>query len=341
MSFWNRIIDTISGADSRSALSRDVPCDASRYCFVDVEVGLKDKTIHDIGALRWDSAVYHSANQRELMTFLKDVNFVCGHNIINHDAKYLFGEGACRYQLVDTLFLSPLLFPERPYHHLLKDDKLLSEQMNNPVNDCEKARDLLMDEIAKWKELTPTKQSVFSTLLQDSVEFKGFLAFVNAKPDSKELLADLIRTEYAGRICAHADIERAVRQQPCELAYALALIDTTDHRSITPPWVLHNFPNVENIVQLLRHTKCPAGCAYCNKSLDVHHNLKQFFGFDNFRTYDEEPLQENAARAAVERKSLLAIFPTGGGKSLAFQLPALMEGRSVHGLQLSFRLCSR
>ena len=28
----------------------------------------------------------------------------------------------------------------------------------------------------------------------------------------------------------------------------------------------------------------------------------------------------------------MAIFPTGGGKSLTFQLPALMEGRSVHGL---------
>jgi ATP-dependent DNA helicase RecQ len=29
---------------------------------------------------------------------------------------------------------------------------------------------------------------------------------------------------------------------------------------------------------------------------------------------------------------LLAIFPTGGGKSLTFQLPALMEARAVHGL---------
>ena len=50
------------------------------------------------------------------------------------------------------------------------------------------------------------------------------------------------------------------------------------------------------------------------------------------RTYDGEPLQERAARAAVNGKSLLAIFPTGGGKSLTFQLPALMVGRSVHGL---------
>ena len=42
--------------------------------------------------------------------------------------------------------------------------------------------------------------------------------------------------------------------------------------------------------------------------------------------------KEQAAQAAVNGKSLLAIFPTGGGKSLTFQLPALMEGHSVHGL---------
>jgi ATP-dependent DNA helicase RecQ len=66
--------------------------------------------------------------------------------------------------------------------------------------------------------------------------------------------------------------------------------------------------------------------------LDVLHNLKAFFGYDRFRTYDGQPLQEQAAKAAVSGKSLLAIFPTGGGKSLTFQLPAFMAGRSVHGL---------
>ena len=101
---------------------------------------------------------------------------------------------------------------------------------------------------------------------------------------------------------------------------------------VTPPWVFQNFPNVENCVRLLRHTRCKKGCNYCSRELDVHHNLKQFFGYDQFRTYEGELLQENAVRAAVEGKSLLAIFPTGGGKSLTFQLPALMEGRTVHGL---------
>lgn len=328
MSFWNRIIDTFSGAESKSAKSYD----ATRYAFVDVEVGMNDHRIHDIGAIRWDGAVYHSANKHELTPFLKDVDFICGHNIINHDTKYLFGEENYRYLPVDTLFLSPLLFPERPYHRLVKDDKLVSDQMNNPVNDCEKASDLLMDEVARWEELSSTKKLIYSTLLQCQKEFKGFLTFVNAQAGRKESLAETILSEYAARICGHADIATLINQYPIELAYALALIDTTDHRSITPAWVLHNYPNVENIVMLLRHTKCADGCAYCNSDLDVHVNLKQFFGYDEFRTYEGEPLQENAARAAVEHKSLLAIFPTGGGKSLTFQLPALMEGRSVHGL---------
>lgn len=332
MSFWNRIIETISGGETQAATTREVSHDASRYVFVDVEVGVSDKKIHDIGALRWDGAVYHSADKHGLMNFLKDADFVCGHNIINHDARYLFGDGTGGRLLVDTLFLSPLLFPERPYHRLLKEDKLLSDQMNNPVNDCEKACDLLMDEVARWNGLPDRMQTIFATLLQDSAEFSGFLAFVGATPGRKDSLAGLIRAEYSGRICGHADIERIINQYPCELAYALALTDTSDHRSITPAWVLHNYPNVEHVVRLLRQTGCREGCAYCNDALDVHVNLKRFFGFDEFRTYDGEPLQENAARAAVEHKSLLAIFPTGGGKSLTFQLPALMEGRSVHGL---------
>lgn len=227
MSFWNRLIGKINGTDNLQAQSQKVYVDSSRYGFVDVEIGLQDKKIHDIGAIRWDGAVYHSANKRELMTFLKDVAFVCGHNIINHDARYLFGEGSHTYKLVDTLFLSPLLFPERPYHRLVKDDKLLSDQMNNPVNDCEKARDLLMDEIARWEGLSSSKQTIFATLLQDIYEFKGFLAFVNAKVGLKDSLAKLIRSEYSDKICRNADIESAIQKHPCELAYALALIDTT------------------------------------------------------------------------------------------------------------------
>lgn len=329
MSFWSKFIETIGGENhSREEVSND----ASRYAFVDVEVGLKDKRIHDIGILRWDGAKYHSADKRAAISFLEDVDFVCGHNVIHHDMKYLLGDEVQRWQLVDTLYVSPLLFPERPYHHLLKDDKLMNEQMNNPVNDCEKACDLLMDEIAKWKALPDAHRFIYATLLRDVPEFAGFLAMVDAEVCDETTLVEHIHTAYDGRICRHADLAAIIEQQPVELAFALALISTTERYSITPPWVLHNYPNVENVVHRLRHTRCVEGCDYCRTYLDAHYNLKYFFGYDQFRTYEGEPLQENAVKAAVDSKSLLAIFPTGGGKSLTFQLPALMEARSVHGI---------
>ncbi len=332
MSFWNRIIETISGVENHSVLYKEKSRDASRYAFLDVEVSVKERRVRDIGALRWDNSVFHSCNKQELVEFLNEVDFLCGHNIINHDVKYLFGKDSHKWELVDTLYVSPLLFPERPYHRLLKDDKLICDQMNNPVNDCKKACDLLMDEVAVWNALSEEKKTIFATLLNDIVEFKGFLTFVSAKTTDKNTLDKLIHSVYNGCICEHSDINSIIGQFPCELAYALALIDTIDYRSITPAWVLHNYPNVEYVIRLLRQMKCKVGCNYCDKKLDVLYNLKLFFGYDQFRTYDGEPLQENAARAAVESKSLLAIFPTGGGKSLTFQLPALMEGRSVHGL---------
>ena len=100
--------------------------------FFDTEVSTNDKRIHDIGAVRWDGAMLHSANKQELLPFLSGVDYVCGHTIIHHDAKYLFGENETKWMLVDTLYLSPLLFSERPYHRLVKDDKIVSDQMNNP-----------------------------------------------------------------------------------------------------------------------------------------------------------------------------------------------------------------
>src|SRR6056300_1287899 len=48
--------------------------------------------------------------------------------------------------------------------------------------------------------------------------------------------------------------------------------------------------------------------------------LRDVFGFDAFR-----PGQEEIVRAVTEGQNVLAIMPTGGGKSLCFQLPALMR----------------
>lgn len=334
MSIWSKLIGTRNAENTNNVISNkitSIPYDTPRYAIVDIEIGLRDHKIHDIGSLRYDGATFHKTSKKELFEFLKNIDYICGHNIIHHDAKYLFTDTTCRWLLVDTLYLSPLLFPERPYHKLVKDDKLISDQLNNPVNDCKKAKDLLLDEIARWNLLPDKKRRLFASLLKGKKEFEGFLSMVNAE-HIDEKLSELIKNLYVDKICQHANLDILIKQYPCELAYALALIDTTDHRSITPGWVLHNYPEVEFVMKLLRHSICNDGCVYCNTQLNVLHNLKVYFGYEQFRTYEGEPLQEQAAQAAVNGKSLLAIFPTGGGKSLTFQIPALMEGHSVHGL---------
>ena len=53
---------------------------------------------------------------------------------------------------------------------------------------------------------------------------------------------------------------------------------------------------------------------------ELHAALKTFFGFDKFKG-----LQEQVIISILEKKNTFAIMPTGGGKSLCYQLPALMQ----------------
>ncbi|MBC6421416.1 MAG: DNA helicase RecQ [Hormoscilla sp. SP5CHS1] len=57
-----------------------------------------------------------------------------------------------------------------------------------------------------------------------------------------------------------------------------------------------------------------------SKFSSLEQALKHFFGYDSFR-----PGQRQIVQAALDQQDLLIVMPTGGGKSLCFQLPALLQ----------------
>jgi len=303
--------------------------------FVDLEVHTTNNTVMDIGATNDRGSVFHARSISGLAKFLEGHDYLCGHNIVGHDLLYmkeaLKENPHLRFNVIDTLYLSPLLFPKKPYHRLVKDEKLLSDELNNPLADAKKAQELLADEVLAFGQLEATLKGIFYELLMARAEFGAFFRYVEYSDVAGDL-SQRIREHFAGIICERVNLSRIIAVEPVALAYALAVLNVRDRFSVPPRWVLRQFPAVDWALDLLRNRPCLEGCAYCNNFLEARRGLKRFFGFDDYRTFDSLPLQEQAVKAALNNKSLLAVFPTGGGKSVTFQVPALMAGENVKGL---------
>lgn len=301
--------------------------------FFDVETDAKGERLLDIGAVSEREDEFHALNEEGFAQFLKKGVYLCGHNIFEHDLKYVSAaiEKAGIEKFIDTLLFSPLLFPTKPYHRLGKMYKLISEEEpNNPFFDAKLDRDLFYDEVNAFNKLDERLKSIFYLLLSKEKQYRDFFDYLNFQ--STEDCLEKIQEYFFGKICENANISKYIVDNPIELAYSLALINSEEKYSLTPHWVSKKYPSVENIMYYLRSHRCSEGCDYCNNHIEPNLALKKFFGYDSFRLFDGEPLQEMATTAAIDGKSLLAVFPTGGGKSITFQLPALIQGEAVKGL---------
>lgn len=304
--------------------------------FIDIEVDSISKKIYDFGAIKDNRQEFHQSDLKKFIRFISGSDFYCGHNIVMHDSQFLN-----KYQkimpiiankkMIDTLLLSALLFTEKPYHHLTKDDKLKPEDSNNPLNDAKNAMTLFYDEVESFKHLDDALKDIFAYLLKDHIGFKGFFDFINYSCETKNIEA-LIKSYFKDKICNDVQMDPYVRLYPVELAYTLALINTNNVSSLFPQWIIKQYPHVEGIMLSLKGTPCVDGCHYCEHHLSSTYGLKRFFGYESYRAYKGEKLQEKAVDFALKNESLLAVFPTGGGKSVTFQVPALMRGEVTRSL---------
>ncbi|MEO1516956.1 MAG: RecQ family ATP-dependent DNA helicase [Bacteroidota bacterium] len=308
----------------------------------DLETTAKASKVHEIGAyLNGQSFRY-----KQLSPFAQLVGkarWWCGHNIVDHDLCVLkkvgFSADLLNKPAIDTLYLSALLFPKRPYHKLIKGYQLMGTDLNDPLADAQLAAELLENEIHAFRKLSGSLQNLYYNLLHQESGFAGFFEFLEgAYPgdllSDADLLASL-RKELAGRICEKAALLAFRRAHPMELAYATALLLADDPYSVPPGWLLHRFPKVQDLIDSMRlQCRGPALCPAC-KPYEPKMALERWFGYPSFRKFPgdgELALQEQVVRAALDGQSFLAIFPTGGGKSLTFQLPALIRGEASRSL---------
>jgi ATP-dependent DNA helicase RecQ len=310
--------------------------------YFDLEVAPKSKKILEYGAIL-NGNQYRGRDQSTFKTLSQSATTICGHNILQHDIPILksnhFSLSFISKPSIDTLFLSVLLFPKKPYHYLVKDYQLQGTEINNPLADAQLVKVLLEDLLIAFQKLPQSLKNIYFNLLKTTSGFNGFFKYISTNNlsiiDDKKKLEEYIQLHFAKHFCGQVDLFFFIENHPIELAFAMAIIFVNDKDSLLPAWVKHRFPITIKIINDLR-VACSAnkGCAYCAQ-LSPLKGLKRFFGFEKFRHFGAHQsisLQEQVVKAALANQSFIAIFPTGGGKSLTFQLPALMKGEANRSL---------
>jgi hypothetical protein len=140
---------------------------------LDLEVSHEGKILRIGAALGhhvFDSVGNRSVSQplETLAQWAANARCVLGHNLVRHDLLVLRERQPrhplLRLPVIDTLVLSPIAFPENPYHRLVKNYKLVSESLNDPVADARLAATLFHDEFRSLAGLRQTEPALFDLL---------------------------------------------------------------------------------------------------------------------------------------------------------------------------------
>ena len=325
----------------------------SRSISIDLEVDPEKAKIFAFAAVPRDPGKPSLVNKgngkahlQKLDSFCQDYDHVIGHNILRHDLPHLAAVSPRFVRLaeapIDTLWLNPLAFPRNPYHHLVKhyqDGRLQTGHVNDPEFDARLVFEVLENQITEFKRLneqSPDALTAYHYLCCRAPRSGGFNRLFSlircADTPERDEARGAIRRLLVTAACS-AMVERTLEQLDdtnlsWPMAYALSWISVAGGDSVMPPWVRAQFRDASRIVRNLRDTNCgDANCSYCRSNNDPKQALNRWFGFESFRPepIDEfgRPLQERIVESAMGGESLLGILPTGTGKSICYQIPAL------------------
>ncbi len=316
---------------------------------IDLEVGKDDRRIHKFAGVRPDTGQSFAfpkgrADLASALARLDDlasgVGFLVGHNLIAFDLPHLRavnpGLKLLRLPAVDTLMLNPLAFPRNPYHDLVKhyqDGQLKRGRINDPELDARLALQVFAEQQKALRDAHPDLLTAWHWLTtgEDGKGFDKVFAFLRSsqRPSDTQARDAILRLldHNACRTYIDEIMADAVRQG-WPLAYALAWLSVAGGNSVMPPWVRHQFPEAGRLVRRLRDTPCAdSACAWCRDRHDAGKELTRWFGYASFREepVDESgrPMQQAIVEAAMAGEHVLGIMPTGAGKSLCYQIPAL------------------
>ena len=314
---------------------------------IDLEVGRDSGRINSFAAVRGDTGqafIYRGGDLAKglasLDEFAEGAVFVLGHNLIGFDALVL--EAAkpdlrlLKLPRVDTLRLNPLAFPRNPYHHLVKhyqDGQLKRGRRNDPELDARLTLGVFADQQRVLRAAAPDLLTAWHWLASRDATGSGIDAFFatvrrGARP-TDEVARAAIEARLHGEACASQGVKALdeAGQSGWPLAYALAWLSVAGGNSVMPPWVRHQFPEAGALVRRLRDTPCgQMDCAWCRERHDPRKELKRWFGFDAYRPeprHEDRSMQEAIVEAAMRGGPVLGILPTGTGKSVCYQIPAL------------------
>lgn len=299
--------------------------------YIDIESDPKTNKVNEL-AVVYGFNEYKGPRLNTVITWVQEAAFICGHNIIEHDIPVIESNVGSVFrdkQIIDTLLWSPLLFPAKPYHSLAKVYKGFNHRdENNPILDSKLAAEYLHDFIIRFSELPRTWQSILLNLLYNQPNYNAFFELLKIQPEEENLI-ELIQEIFNGKLCANVDWVALKTSYSVELAYALALVQA-DEDSILSKWVLNKLPQTQYVLDSLRFNNCEKpSCEFCQSKLNPKTALKEYFGYVDFRYFPGDgpiSLQEKAVNAELKNESFLTVFPTGGGKSLTYQLPAMIRG---------------